>query len=290
MLPKEVGAMVTHSLPIPIAYPKDDASAARFELVPRPPAVDTFMKAMLELPSEFKHRNFLEWLGAALFQAVVIAALIIAPLYFTDAIDLKAFQNTWLAEPAPPGPPPPPAAAPQAPRATKSITRLVQGGRMMAPSVIPKNISLIKEAPLPPETEGGVVGGVPGGVPGGTLGGVLGGIIGGSASPVASVGPPPPPAKRVIRVGGRVDPPKQTYAAEVKYPAIAKAAKVEGVVVIDAIIDEQGNVVQAHVVSGPGLLIGAALESVGKWKYEPTRLNGEPVSVEMHVQVHFTLQ
>ncbi len=282
--------MVTHSLPIPIAYPKDDASAARFELVPRPPAVDTFMKAMLELPSEFKHRNFLEWLGAALFQAVVIAALIIAPLYFTDAIDLKAFQNTWLAEPAPPGPPPPPAAAPQAPRATKSITRLVQGGRMMAPSVIPKNISLIKEAPLPPETEGGVVGGVPGGVPGGTLGGVLGGIIGGSASPVASVGPPPPPAKRVIRVGGRVDPPKQTYAAEVKYPAIAKAAKVEGVVVIDAIIDEQGNVVQAHVVSGPGLLIGAALESVGKWKYEPTRLNGEPVSVEMHVQVHFTLQ
>jgi outer membrane biosynthesis protein TonB len=43
-------------------------------------------------------------------------------------------------------------------------------------------------------------------------------------------------------------------------------------------------------VSGPGLLIGAALESVGKWKYEPTRLNGEPVSVEMRVQVHFSLQ
>jgi protein TonB len=263
---------------------------ARFELSPRSQAVDTFMKAMLELPSEFKHRNPLEWVGAALFQAVVIAALIIAPLYFTDAVDLRAFQNTWLAEPAPPGPPPPPAAAPQVQRAMKSVTRLVQGGKMMAPSVIPKNISIIKEAPLPPEAEGGVVGGVPGGVPGGTLGGVLGGIIGSSASSVVSVAPPPPPAKRVIRVGGKVDPPKQTYAAEVKYPAIAKAAKVEGVVVIDAIIDEQGNVVQAHVVSGPGLLIGAALESVGKWKYEPTRLNGEPVSVEMHVQVHFTLQ
>ena len=282
--------MVTHSLPIPIACPKYDGSPARFELVPRPQAVDTFMKAMLELPSEFKHRNPLEWVGAALFQALVIAALIIAPLYFTDAIDLKAFQNTWLAEPAPPGPPPPPAAAPQAPRAMKSVTRLVQGGRMMAPSVIPKNIAIIKEAPLPPETEDGVVGGVPGGVPGGTLGGVLGGIIGGSASPVVSVAPPPPPAKRIVRVGGKVDPPRQTYAAELKYPALAKAAKVEGVVVIEAIIDEQGNVVQAHVVSGPALLIGAALESVGKWKYEPTRLNGEPVSVEMNVKVHFSLQ
>ena len=282
--------MVTHSLPIPIAYSKDDCKPTRFELSPGAHAVDTFMKAMLELPSEYKHRNPLEWVCAALLHAVVIAALIIAPLYFTDAIDLKAFQNTWLAEPAPPGPPPPPAAAPQAPHAMKSVTRLVQGGRMMAPSLIPKNIAIIKEAPLPPETEGGVVGGVPGGVPGGTLGGVLGGIIGGSASPVVSVAPPPPPAKRIIRVGGKVDPPRQTYAGELKYPALAKAAKVEGVVVIEAIIDEQGNVVQAHVVSGPALLIGAALESVGQWKYEPTRLNGEPVSVEMNVKVHFSLQ
>jgi periplasmic protein TonB len=172
----------------------------------------------------------------------------------------------------------------------KSMTRLVQGGKMMAPSVIPKNISIIKEAPLPPEAEGGVVGGVPGGVPGGTLGGVLGGIIGGSASLAVSVAPPPPPAKRVIRVGGKVDPPRQTYSAEVKYPAVAKVAKVEGVVVIDAIIDEQGNVVQAHVVSGPGLLVGAALQAVEKWKYEPTRLNGQPVSIEMEVNVHFNLQ
>lgn len=284
--------MVTHSLPIPIAYPKDSWRPARFELAPRPEAAaDTFMKALLELPSEYKHRNPLEWVFAVLLHAVVISALIIVPLYFTDAIDLRAFQNTWLAEPAPPGPPPPPAAATVVQRAMKPMSRLIQGGRMMAPSVIPKNVVMIKEAPLPPETGGGVVGGVPGGVPGGTLGGVLGGIIGGAARPIAAVAPPPPSAmKRIVRVGGKVDPPKQTYAPELKYPAIARAAKVEGTVVIDAVIDEQGNVVQARVVSGPGLLIGAALESVEQWKYEPTRLNGEPVSVEMHVQVHFALQ
>lgn len=282
--------MVTHSLPIPMGYPQEHRKISGFEhAISKQAAAQTFMNALLELPLEYKPRNPLEWACSVLLHFIVIASLLIAPLYFTDAINLKDFQNTWLAAPAPPGPPP--AAAPQVQRVAPSVSRLIQGGRMMAPSVIPRKIAIIKEDPLPPEPAGGVVGGVPGGVPGGTLGGVLGGIIGGAASPMAAVAPPPPPAmKRIIRVGGKVDPPKQTYAPELKYPAIARAAKVEGTVVIDAIIDEQGNVVQAHVVSGPGLLIGAALQSVEQWKYEPTRLNGEPVSVEMHVQVHFALQ
>ena len=283
--------MVTHSLPIPVGYPQENRKILGFErAVARQAAAETFMNALLELPSEYEPRNPLEWGCSIVLHFIVIASLIIAPLYFTDAINLKDFQSTWLAAPAPPGPPPPPAAAPQVQRVAPSVSRLIQGGRMMAPSVIPRKIAIIKEDPLPPEVGGGVVGGVPGGVPGGTLGGVLGGIIGGAASPIAAVAPPPSPTRRIIRVGGKVDPPKQTYAPELKYPAIAKAAKVEGIVVIDAIIDEQGNVVQAHVVSGPGLLIGAALQSVQQWKYEPTRLNGEPVSIEMHVQVRFALQ
>ncbi|MFZ3331701.1 MAG: energy transducer TonB [Candidatus Acidiferrales bacterium] len=283
--------MVTHSLPISMGYPQENRKILGFEhAIAKQAAAETFMNALLELPSECEPRNPLEWACSVLLHFIVIASLIIAPLYFTDAINLKDFQNTWVAAPAPPGPPPPPAAAPQVQRAAPSVSRLIQGGRMMAPRVIPKKIAIIKEDPLPPEPAGGVIGGVPGGVPGGTLGGVLGGIIGGAASPMAAVAPPPPPVKRIVRVGGKVEPPKQTYAPELKYPAIARAAKVEGTVVIDAIIDEQGNVVQAHVVSGPGLLIGAALQSVQQWRYEPTRLNGEPVSVEMHVQVHFALQ
>ena len=283
--------MVTHLLPISVGYAKGSRKSVRFDLaIDRQAATEVFTNALLELPSEYKHRNPLEWACSVVLHVIVIASLIIVPLYFTETIDLTAFQNTWLASPAPPGPPPPPAAAPQVQRVAPSVTRLIQGGRMMAPSVIPKKIAIIKEDPLPPEPGGGVVGGVPGGVPGGTLGGVLGGIIGGAASPMAAIAPPPPPMKRIIRVGGKVDPPKQTYASELKYPAIARAAKVEGTVVIDAIIDEEGNVVQARVVSGPGLLIRAALQSVQQWRYEPTRLNGEPVSVEMHVHVHFALQ
>ena len=50
---------------------------------------------------------------------------------------------------------------------------------------------------------------------------------------------------------------------------------------IDAVIDPHGNVVRAHAVSGPGLLIPAALAAVDRWKYAPTYLNGEPVSIAM---------
>jgi len=60
-------------------------------------------------------------------------------------------------------------------------------------------------------------------------------------------------------------------------------------VVIDAVINEDGDIVQAHVVSGPGLLVAAALRAVARWKYEPTILDGTPVPIEMQVQVHFSM-
>jgi protein TonB len=64
---------------------------------------------------------------------------------------------------------------------------------------------------------------------------------------------------------------------------------VSGVVVVDAVIDEHGNVVGARAVSGHPLLVAAALRAVLQWKYEPTLLNGTPIAVEMEVTVHFTL-
>jgi TonB family protein len=59
-------------------------------------------------------------------------------------------------------------------------------------------------------------------------------------------------------------------------------------VVVNAVIDEHGNVVQAHIVSGHPLLMTAALNAVLQWKYEPTLLNGTPVAIEMEVTVHFS--
>jgi protein TonB len=129
-----------------------------------------------------------------------------------------------------------------------------------------------------------------GGVPGGTAGGVLGGILGGHGL----VPPPPPPPKPLVkrgplRVGGRIQPPRLIHQVPPEYPILAKETHTAGKVVIDCVIDEHGNVVQMKVVSGQPLLIQAAFDAVKQWKYEPTRLNGTPVSVEMSVVIHFSL-
>ena len=95
---------------------------------------------------------------------------------------------------------------------------------------------------------------------------------------------------RIVRVGGRISPPRAISTPPPLYPGLARNARAQGQVVIDAIIDERGDVTEARAISGPGLLIPAALAAVIKWRYEPTLLNGEPVSVEMHVLVNFVLQ
>jgi TonB family protein len=90
-----------------------------------------------------------------------------------------------------------------------------------------------------------------------------------------------------VRVGSNLKAPHQTYSVQPEYSTLARQARVWGTVVVNAVIDEHGNVVQARALSGHPLLIPSALKAVQQWKYEPTTLNGTPVSVEMEVTVHF---
>jgi protein TonB len=92
-----------------------------------------------------------------------------------------------------------------------------------------------------------------------------------------------------VRAGSLLKAPRQAYNVNPEYPTVAREAHIRGIVIVDAVIDEKGNVVQAHAVSGHPMLIAAALKAVLQWKYEPTSLNGQPVSVELQVQVHFNL-
>jgi len=226
---------------------------------------------------------------AVLFHVVLIGGPILAGLYYTDTINLKAFATTLLVAPPPPPPPPPaPAAAIVKARAPKRV--FMTGGKLVAPTAIPKQIAEIKEAPLEPDSFGGVIVGVPGGVPGGQMGGVLGGVIGGVLNTVARPVAPPPTGKAApLRVGGRVKPPKAIVQVHPEYPPLARQARVQGQVQIDAILDEQGNVVEMKVVSGPPLLYQAALDALKKWKYEPTYLNDQPIAVQMIVTITFQL-
>ncbi|MGA8223005.1 MAG: energy transducer TonB [Candidatus Acidiferrales bacterium] len=281
--------MVTQPLHMPVpTLPHRRPTAIREEQHAR--AGNPFVGAMLDMPlSRLERRNPLEWLASLAFHVIFLGALIVAPLYFTDAIDMRAFTQTFLVGPPPPAPPPP-AAAIARPVVRTSAVRLLRGGQLMAPSVIPRTIAIIKEEALPPDPGLGVPGGVIGGIPGGQIGGVLGGILGGTGRSMAeSIAVPPPPMKRVVRVGGRISPPRAISTPPPIYPPIARAAHAQGEVVIDAIIDEHGEVTEARAISGHGLLIPAALAAVSKWTYQPTLLNGEPVSVQMHVIVTFTI-
>jgi protein TonB len=252
---------------------------------------DVFLNALLEMPTtKTVRRSPLEWAAATGLHVVILAALIIVPLYTTGTIQLDNYKDTPLAAPPAAPPPPPPAVGRVvAPHITSTHPNLTYKlGKLTAPASIPKTVSLDNTAGAP--DLGGVAGGVPGGVPGGQLGGSLGGVFGGTGTSIPV--PPPqqqPAAKRIVHVGSNLKAPRQTFSVQPEYPAIAKQAHVWGTVVVNAVIDEHGNVVGARAVSGHPLLVPAALKAVLQWKYEPTLLNGMPVAVEMEVTVHFSL-
>jgi periplasmic protein TonB len=216
-------------------------------------------------------------------QIGIVIVMILIPLIYTEALP-KQMLTTFLVAPAPPPPPPPPAAP--APRIVKPVARLIQAGKMMAPTVIPKKVEMIKEEELPPDVSVGVVGGVPGGIAGGSAGGVLGGIIGGVGS---NMPPPPKPTTSRIRVGGNVIAASIIRQVMPQYPPIAKTAHISGTVVLHAIIGKDGAVQDLQYMSGPPLLMKSALDAVKQWRYKPTMLNGEPVEVDTTISVVFTL-
>jgi len=73
------------------------------------------------------------------------------------------------------------------------------------------------------------------------------------------------------------------------YPPLARQARVQGAVVLEATISENGEIVDLHVVSGHPMLVTAAVEAVKQWRYRPYLLNGQPVSVQTQIQVNFRL-
>lgn len=250
-------------------------------------------EALLEKAFADDARKPVDWLISLAIHLAVVAIVLLIPLFITQAIDLGQFRYTYLVAPslaAPSGPPPPPppaAAHPQQAPRTQNLS-----AKLIAPMAIPKAIEMPRTAEQPPSEDAiGVPGGVVGGVPGGQIGGVLGGVLGGAglSAPPPPVSAPAPPSvpSGPLRVGGEVKSPHVIFAPQPEYPPLAKQARVQGMVQIEAVIDEHGNVVQMKAVSGSGLLIPAAMRAVAQWRYEPTYLNGEPYPVSLTVEVTF---
>ena len=200
----------------------------------------------------------------------IVAILIVVPLIATDVLPRPRAMLQFVEPFVPVFPQPPAVRRTPVSQATQGMT----GAPVVAPHVVGVETGLIFE-PGDVETTGidGIVGEL----------GVAEVAL--EAPPAQPIAPPEP-----VAVADLLRPPVRTRYVMPVYPDIARAARVQGVVVIEAIIGIDGTIEQARVLRSNPLLEQAALAAVKGWEYTPTLLNGRPTPVIMTVTVNFRLQ
>ena len=216
---------------------------------------------------------------AYIAEVILLGVMVIIPLVHSDALPKALLGDAMFLPPPPPAAPP--SAAPRMAVQRISVEDLEKG-----PAVIPKTIPKFRSQPAAPSSGVGALGSVPG-LPGGPSDGVVGSLLG-------VMPPPPTPAKPEtpgrIKRGGVIEAANLIYGPKPDYPQLAKLARIQGTVRLEALISTDGIIKHLRVVSGHPLLVKAALEAVEQWRYRPTLLNGQPVEVETEIDVNFALQ
>ena len=243
-----------------------------------------FEDSLIESGGRLKTKRGATTLLSFILQVLLVGVLILIPLIYTEALPKQQLMTFLVAPPPPPPPPPPPAAVPI--KVVKQIQSDIVNGQLRTPTKIPEKVQMIKEeeAPPPVMASGGVVGGVPGGIPGGQMGGVIGGII--SSTPVAV---PKVATPQRVRVSQGVSSGLLIKKVQPAYPPLARQARIQGQVLLQAQISKDGSIENLSLISGHPMLAPAAIEAVKQWRYKPYMLNGEPVAVDTQVVVNFTL-
>jgi periplasmic protein TonB len=242
-----------------------------------------FEDSLIESGGKLKTKRGRTSAIAFVIQIGIIVVMILIPLIFTEALPRTQLMTLLVAPPPPPPPPPPPAAAPV--RIVKHIETDIVNGELRTPTKIPKKVEMIKEDEAPPQIAStGVVGGVPGGIPGGSMGGVLGSVLSSTPTVAPKIATP-----QRVRVSSGVQSGLLVRKVNPTYPPLARQARIQGTVILQAEISKDGNITNLQLISGHPMLAPAAIEAVKQWKYRPYLLNGEPVEVETQIQVNFTL-
>ena len=211
--------------------------------------------------------------GSLVLEATLAAILVLIPYLYPDALPRKFLAVPLIA-------PPPPAAAPlveQRAVTTPATQSELLDSTLTAPRHIPTGIVAIHDAAPP-----GMITGHDLGIPGaGPLNG-LGPVI-----PAPVVHPPQP--RGPVHVSWGVATGQLIVPIQPRYPAIAVASRIQGTVVVAAVISKDGTIQSLRVLSGPPMLVGAAVEAIQQARYRPWKLNGEPVEVETTIHVVFNL-
>jgi protein TonB len=237
-----------------------------------------FEDSLIESGNKLKTKRLATSIFSFFGQFLLLGILILIPLIYTEALPKTQLMTFLVAPPPPPPPPPPPAAVV---KVVKIQSDLVNG-QLRTPTKIPEKVQMIKEEEAPPAMAG-VMGGVPGGVPGGQMGGVIGGIINSTAA-IPKVATP-----QRVRVSQGVSSGLLIKKVQPNYPPLARQARIQGQVVLQAEISKEGTIQNLQLISGHPMLAPAAIEAVKQWRYKPYLLNGEPVAVDTQVVVNFTL-
>lgn len=236
-----------------------------------------FEDSLVESTGRIRTRSSRFAVGSFLLQAAILAVLILIPYLYPDALPKQAL-SVLLTAPPPPASPAnlPRAAAPSPAAAPTTLASLTM------PSRIPLHAAMnVTDSPAPPAVGAGFDGtGSPG-----DLQNLFSTGTGTPPRVVEEVKPRTGPLRISAGVAnGRLLSPIQPV-----YPGIAKAAHIQGTVVVEATISKTGAVENAHAISGPPMLIQAAIAAIAQARYQPYKLNGEPVEVETTINVIFTL-
>jgi len=222
---------------------------------------------------------------------LVIGALVLVPIFWPEALPEHTDYVRRIIFNPPPPPPPPMAkgtALVQKPEPSKPVTPDTQPKKpeFTVPDETPR-VAELRPEDRAPETEQagdpdgsdmGMAEGLPGGVEGGVVGGVWGGVLGGCVGctgdgPVMDYDQPPRPIKMTRPV----------------YPQEAFVKKVEGIVILEILIDASGRVVRARVITSIPLLDAAAVQSVYQWTFSPAIKGGRPVATIAQAPVSFRI-
>jgi periplasmic protein TonB len=213
-------------------------------------------------------------------QTGLVAIAFVAPLLHVAALRRPESVPVWLPLQVMKQQAPEPAAKPM-PRSAPINRPAFRLAPLHAPTTVPSHIDITPDAPE--------VGVMPAGAPTGPS------IF--ALLPKATIQPAPAPVVKApqpsisapVHISGGVQSAKLVFGPKPSYPALARTARIQGTVRIQAIIGRDGSIRNLQVVSGPPLLIEVAKEAVQQWRYQPTLLNGEAVEVITEIEVNFTI-
>ena len=217
---------------------------------------------------------------SATAQSICLIALILVPLMYTQALPKALLVSLLVAPPAPePTRTSPPTASS---RVEPRSVRLLDHDQFYEPRAIPPHVKIFVEPELPPETPTSA---------GTTIGDGAIDLLHTFTDDSTRMTPAPPrvQAPERIQQGGTIQAARIINQPQPIYPVLAVQARIQGNVVLHAIIDKEGSVSELQVISGDPRLVKAALDAVRQWRYQPTLLNGNSVEVETTITVSFVL-